>query len=133
MLRHAPRPGLGLPTLEARSLSCCALPAPAVFKYTGPACPERHLECAAILGADVSRAKSDDGEHAGALLAEQLIKLMETIGLPLGLSPVGFQRADVDALVDGTLPQQRLTKMAPLAASRDALGLIFEDALAYNK
>ena len=64
-----------------------ALPAPAVFRYTGPACPDRHLECAAILGADVSGAKSGDGEHAGALLAEALVRLMSRVGLPLGLAP----------------------------------------------
>ena len=108
------------------------LPAPAVFRYTGTASPERHLECASILGVDVSRARSDDGEHAGALLAEGLIGIMDRVGLPLGLSQVGFQAGDVSALVDGTLPQQRLTKMAPCGASREALALIFEDALSYR-
>jgi len=108
-----------------------ALPAPAVFRYTGPASPERHLECAAILGADVSRARSDDGAHAGALLAEALLKLMERVGVPLGLAALGFRSDDIGDLVGGTLPQQRLTKMAPCAAPADALALIFEDAMRY--
>ena len=109
-----------------------ALAAPAAFRFTGAASPERHLACAEILGADVSRCASADGEHAGSLLADALLELMARVGLPLGLRAVGFRDDDAAALADGATPQQRLTKMAPCAASRDALLLMFEDAMSYE-
>ena len=88
-----------------------AIPAPAVFRYTGASSPERHLECASILGIDTSKAKQGDGEHAGALLAEGLVSIMDKVGLPLGLGPLGFKTDDIELLVEGTLPQKRLTGM----------------------
>lgn len=45
--------------------------------------PERHLQCANILGADVSNAKST-GDYAGNLLAEEILKLMDATGVPMG-------------------------------------------------
>lgn len=99
------------------------LNAPAVFRYTASAAPERHLKAAEALGADIGRAKLAD---AGEILAEQIIRIMQDLGMPNGLSALGYTLADVPALVEGTLPQHRVTKLSPRAAGREELAGLFE-------
>jgi hydroxyacid-oxoacid transhydrogenase len=90
------------------------LNAPAAFRFTGPGCPERHLQAAEFLGADVSRAKAAD---AGDILADQLIKLMQRLRVPNGLSAIGYTRDDIPALVEGTLQQHRVIALPPARSS----------------
>jgi hydroxyacid-oxoacid transhydrogenase len=104
------------------------LNAPAVVRFTAPACPERHLTVAEVLGADVSRAKPAD---AGAILADQLIAFLQRLGLPNGLGALGYTRSDIPALVQGTLPQHRVTKLSPRPFTEDDLARMFQDALKY--
>ena len=81
-----------------------------------------------MLGADVRGAAPDD---AGEILADTLIGLMRRLNLPNGLSAVGFTEADVPVLVEGTLPQHRVTKLSPRPASADDLAALFRDAMQY--
>ncbi|KAG0248381.1 Hydroxyacid-oxoacid transhydrogenase, mitochondrial, partial [Mortierella polycephala] len=104
-----------------------AVTAPAVFRYTGEACPDRHFKAAEIFGADLSKVRK--GESAGPLLADQLSKFLSDLGVPSGIGALGYTKADIPALVKGTLPQHRVTKLAPLQASAEALEKIFEDAI----
>lgn len=104
-----------------------AVTAPAVFRYTGEACPDRHFKAAEIFGADLSKIRK--GESAGPLLADQLTKFLENLGVPDGIGALGYTKADIPALVKGTLPQHRVTKLAPLATGAEALEKIFEDAI----
>ena len=102
------------------------LNAPAAFRFTGPGCPERHLEAAEFLGADVSRAKPAD---AGDILADQLIQLMQRLNVPNGLSAVGYTKDDIPALVEGTLPQHRVIKLSPRPVGREEFAQLFEKSM----
>jgi alcohol dehydrogenase class IV len=105
-----------------------AVNAPAVVRHTGALAPERHLEAAALLGVDTRGAVPGD---AGELLATELVRLMRAIGIPNGLEGVGYGAADLAALVEGTLPQQRLLANAPCEMTSALLGSLFERALRY--
>ena len=104
------------------------LNAPAVFRFTGAAGPTRHIQAAGLLGADVSRAKPGD---AGTILSDRLIALMQELQVPNGLSAIGYTSADIPALVEGTLPQHRVTKLSPRQAAAEDLARLFEDAMRY--
>jgi hydroxyacid-oxoacid transhydrogenase len=102
------------------------LNAPAALRFTGPARPQRHLEAARLMGVDTSGATE---AVAGEILAAALIELMKKTGMPNGLSAVGYSEEDVDELVEGTLPQQRLTRLSPRPFSPQDLRRIFLDSL----
>lgn len=101
---------------------------PAVFRFTAPTCPQRHLRAAEVLGADCSGAKAED---AGAILADRIVSLMRQLDAPNGLSALGYGSQHIPALVEGTLPQHRVTKLSPRAADAEELAGIFADALSY--
>lgn len=104
------------------------LNAPAVFRFTASACPSRHLEAASALGARVEGVP--DG-RAGEVLAERIIEFMRALDMPNGLSAVGYGEADIPALVEGTLPQHRVTKLSPRPATPGDLVAMFHDAMSY--
>jgi len=101
--------------------------APSVFRFTGPAAPERHLHAAKLLGATkTERVKPED---AGSVLAETIQKFFYKIGVPNGLTALGYTPSDIPALVDGTLPQHRVTKLSPRIVGADDLAEIFKGAM----
>ncbi|MGD9714175.1 MAG: hydroxyacid-oxoacid transhydrogenase [Thermomicrobiales bacterium] len=104
------------------------LNAPAVFRFTAEANPQRHLEAARMLGAETGDVPL---EMAGEVLARRLIEIMQQTGMPNGLSAVGFGEGDLDVLVEGTLPQERVTKLSPRPASADDLRNLFRNAMTY--
>ncbi len=102
------------------------LTAPAIFRWTAQANPERHLEAARLLGADISGAGPDD---AGEVLAGALVSLMKQVNMPNGLNAVGITTDDLDDLVKGTLPQSRITQLSPRPTSEDAYREMFTNSM----
>lgn len=112
-----------------------AVTAPAVFRFTAPSNPERHLAAAECFGVDISSVKKESaGDVLGEALADFLVKLG---GQPRGLKALGFRPEHINMLVDGTLPQRRVLNLAPgLAigdgeAERIQVTKLFEDAMEY--
>ena len=102
------------------------LHAPAVFRFTASANPATHLYAASLMGKDITDAKP---EEAGEILAGAVVELMQNVGMPNGLNAVGFGPEDVDKLVEGTLPQHRVTKLSPRPASAEDLKQMFLDSM----
>jgi len=101
----------------------------AVVRFTADSNPARHLEAARALGADIADADPADGSHAGQLLADRVLHFMRTLNMPNGLAAVGYTDADIPALIEGTLPQHRVTKLSPREASREDLADLFRDSM----
>lgn len=99
---------------------------PAVVRYTASANPGRHLRAAEALGANISGVSHDD---AGWVLAERVVWYMQKLGVPNGLAAVGYTTDDIPALVEGTLPQHRVTKLSPRAAEEIELTALFDASM----
>ncbi len=104
------------------------LNAPAAFRFTAAACPERHLRAAGALGADISNAGP---AHGGELLAARLIEMMRACRLPRGLAEIGYGEDDIPALVKGSFAQQRLLAQSPCPVGEDDLAGIYRAAMRY--
>ena len=102
------------------------LNAPAVFRFTAQADPQRHLYAAGLMGVDTRGAAPED---AGDILANAIIEIMKKTGVPNGLSAIGFTEDDIDHLVQGTLPQHRVTKLSPRPAEADDLRQMFQQSM----
>ena len=102
--------------------------APAVFRFTGPACPDRHLQAAEAMGADVADAPL---AAAGDILADRIIAMMKETGIPNGIGGVGYSEEDLPQLVEKAHAQQRLLVNSPKPIGKTELHALFRDAMRY--
>jgi hydroxyacid-oxoacid transhydrogenase len=100
--------------------------APAAFRFTYEAAPERHRHVAGLLAGELS----GDAEPAGPdLLPEVLRALMRDVDAPRGIAALGYDENDVPALVEGALKQQRLLVVSPRDVTGDDLGHILNASM----
>jgi hydroxyacid-oxoacid transhydrogenase len=81
--------------------------APAAFRFTYDAMPERHHRVAELLAGEPVHDPGPD------TLPEILLSLMRDVDAPRGVAEFGYTENEIPALVDGALKQQRLLAVAP--------------------
>ena len=97
--------------------------APAAFRFTYSAMPERHRQVAELLTGERIE-KADENT-----LPEILIQLMKDVGAPKGVRELGYDEGDIDDLVDGAMKQQRLLVGAPKEVSEEDLANILRESM----
>ena len=102
------------------------LTAPAAFRFTFASEPERHLRAAELMGMRVTDLSETERREA---LPRALVALMRDIGIPNGLTAIGYTEGDIPALVEGTLRQPRLLAGAPRQVGAADLDWILRDAM----
>ncbi|PWN48123.1 putative alcohol dehydrogenase [Violaceomyces palustris] len=95
-----------------------ALTGPAVFDFTAPSSPDRHREVAAIFKGHDSASESTDiaripDSDVGALVYDRIAEFLSNLGVPRGLSKLGYKDEHIPSLVKGTIPQRRVLDLAP--------------------
>ncbi|WP_407569702.1 hydroxyacid-oxoacid transhydrogenase [Deinococcus altitudinis] len=97
--------------------------APASFRFTFGAAPERHLMAATFLTGE--QYAPDDREA----LPNALLALMKDVGAPSGLSELGYDESDIPALIEGAFKQQRLLAVAPKMPGEADLEKILRESM----
>lgn len=105
-----------------------AVSAPAAFKFTAPASPEKHTRAAELLGA---KTEGMSTWEVATAISDALASLMRDINIPNGIGALGYTEKDVPALVEGTIKQQRLLVGSPRAVGKKELEQIFRDSMEY--
>jgi hydroxyacid-oxoacid transhydrogenase len=104
------------------------LTAPAVFKWTAAADPDKHLQAAQLLGANINNVKAAD---AGLLIADTLVNLLGRwqAFVPDGLNAVGYTNDHLEMLVKGTLPQKKVLDVSPRKVNPDDIRTLISDSM----
>lgn len=102
--------------------------APAIFRYTAEATPERHMEGARYLLADDKGATPDE---AGEVLANRLVSLMRGTNMPNGLNGIGFTEKHIISLAESSVRQGRAIANAPRESNQVDLENMYRSALSY--
>ena len=97
--------------------------APAAFRFTYDAMPERHREVAELLAGE----KIENADEN--TLPDVIIQLMKDVKAPKGVRELGYSEDDIPALIDGAMKQQRLLVGAPKEVTEDDLANIRRESM----
>jgi hydroxyacid-oxoacid transhydrogenase len=100
--------------------------APAAFRFTYDAAPDRHHEVACLL---TGKTLEELGGPSPDLLPDVLRDLMRDVDAPSGIEELGYTEDDIPELVEGALKQQRLLVIAPKTPTADDLADILRASL----
>ena len=106
-----------------------ALTAPAAFGFTFEAAPERHVRAAELLSQGSTDDWAERPDDPADYLPQVLTGFMREVGIPSGLAEVGYGAGDIDALVEGTMKQQRLLATAPREVTEDDVAGILDQSI----
>jgi len=72
-----------------------------------------------------------DADIGDVLVEDAIIPLMKELRVPNGLKALGYKDEDIPDLVEGTLPQHRVTKLSPRPVGREELTQLFQNSMSY--
>jgi len=101
-----------------------SLTAPAAFRFTFDASPDRHVHAAELLAPGAIRPND-----AADFLPQVITEIMRDVGIPAGIGAVGFGESDINSLVEGTMKQQRLLATAPVEVTEDDVAKILDESI----
>ncbi|KAE9546407.1 hypothetical protein FO519_010381, partial [Halicephalobus sp. NKZ332] len=101
--------------------------APADFIFTASASPEKHLEAANLLGANLSSTATSD--EIGNTLADILRGFMKDFNCPNGLSEMGFDKSNVEDLSNAAIGFIKANAITPKDSDLESLARIYESSL----
>ncbi len=102
--------------------------APACFRFTASAWPERHARAAELLGINTHGMSQAEAAYA---LSEAVIQLMRDLGIPNGIGALGYKESDIPDLVKGAIKQERLLINSPRPVGQAELERLFSEAFKY--
>ena len=99
------------------------LSTPSVIRFMSPKRPEPLQRACEALGLSAKPA------DAGSALAAEVVRLMSLYRAPNGLAAIGYSSSDIPALVEGTLPQDRIVRLCPRETHPGDLAQMFEESM----
>ncbi len=102
-----------------------AIPAGPTFKHLAPYNQPKFSQVLKLLTGE----ETSDPKEIGEGILEYYLHILESLRIPTDLRELGFNKNDLEDLVNGTLKQQRLLSISPKKITKRDLEAIFKELL----